>query len=136
MWELLINELCYSDAKPESTEEDLLTPPWGPDPPHPPPPATSWTESLNRMQTLPAPRHKEGSVRIRYTVHTMWGVPSLVIFCYLFLSELRGPAWAVGSYSIGPPARGIFQNTFNKISGVIGHPRVPAIGGMCNSRKT
>lgn len=54
-----------NDAKPESTEEDLLTPPWGPDPPHPPPPATSWTESLNRMQTLPAPRHKEGSVRIR-----------------------------------------------------------------------
>ena len=23
----------------------------------------------------------------------------------LFLFELRGPAWAVGSYSIGPPAR-------------------------------
>ena len=28
---------------------------------------------------------------------------------YVFLCELRGPAWAVGSYSIGPPAKGLFQ---------------------------
>ena len=25
------------------------------------------------------------------------------MFCYVFLCKLRGPAWAVGSYSIGPP---------------------------------
>ena len=33
----------------------------------------------------------------------------LVKFCYVFLCELRGTAWAVGSYSIVPPARGISQ---------------------------
>ena len=36
-------------------------------------------------------------------------VPLFTIFCYVFLRELRGPAWAVGSYSSGPPARGIPQ---------------------------
>ena len=35
---------------------------------------------------------------------TIWGVLSFMIFCYVFLCELRGPVWAVGSYSIGPPA--------------------------------
>ena len=47
---------------------------------------------------------------------TIWGVPSFVMFCYVFLWELCGPAWAVDSYSIGSPAGGIFQSTFNKIS--------------------
>ena len=35
---------------------------------------------------------------------TIWGVLSFMIFCYVFLCDLRGPVWAVGSYSIGPPA--------------------------------
>ena len=30
--------------------------------------------------------------------NTIWGVPSFVIFCHVFLHELRGPAWAVGIY--------------------------------------
>ena len=32
-------------------------------------------------------------------------------YCVMFC-ELRLPAWAVGSYSIGPPAGGIFHNTW------------------------
>ena len=28
-------------------------------------------------------------------------------FCYVFLCELRGPAWALGSYTRNPPAEGI-----------------------------
>ena len=32
--------------------------------------------------------------------HTEWGVLSVAIFCYAFPCELRGTAWAVGSYSI------------------------------------
>ena len=54
-------------------------------------------------------------------VYTVLGVPSFVRFCYDFLCELRGPAWAVGSYSSGPPAGGTFQNTLNKISRMKGH---------------
>ena len=30
---------------------------------------------------------------------TIWGVPSFVIFCCVFLQELQVPAWAVGSHS-------------------------------------
>ena len=37
---------------------------------------------------------------------TIWGAPSFMIFCFVFLCELRGPAWAVGNYSIGPLAGG------------------------------
>ena len=58
------------------------------------------------------------------------GVPSFLIFCYVFRCELRGPAWAVGSYSIGLPAGGIFQNTFNKISRIRGRPRVYYVWGL------
>ena len=36
--------------------------------------------------------------------------PSVAMFCYGFQHNLRGPAWAVGSYSISPPADGTFQN--------------------------
>ena len=43
-------------------------------------------------------------------------IHSFAMFCYVFLCELRWPAWAVCSYSIGPPARGLSQKTFNKIS--------------------
>ena len=31
---------------------------------------------------------------------TEWGVPSVARFCYVFSCDLRGPAWAIGSYSI------------------------------------
>ena len=37
------------------------------------------------------------------------------MFCCVFLCELRGPAWAEGSYSIGPQARECPKN-INKIS--------------------
>ena len=33
-------------------------------------------------------------------IHTEWGVLSVARFCYDFSCELRGPAWAVGRYSI------------------------------------
>ena len=40
--------------------------------PAPPPaaqPAHNWrSDSLNQLQTVPAPRHKEGAVRIRYHI--------------------------------------------------------------------
>ena len=41
-----------------------------------------------------------------------------------FLCGLQGPAWSVGSYSRSPLGRGIFQNTFHKISQMRGRPRV------------
>ena len=34
---------------------------------------------------------------------TVLRIPSFSIFCYVVHREFRGPAWAVGSYSIGPP---------------------------------
>ena len=62
---------CHAGVKPKSTEEDITGPPL-----YLPSEAasqstaavSSWTESLNRLQTVPAPRHKEGSVRIRYVL--------------------------------------------------------------------
>ena len=36
-------------------------------------------------------------------------IHSFAMFCYVFLCELRGPAWAVGSHSSSPPAGGIPQ---------------------------
>ena len=38
------------------------------------------------------------------------GVLSVASFCYVFPCELRGPAWAVGSYSISQSAGGSSQN--------------------------
>ena len=34
---------------------------------------------------------------------------SVTMFCHEFQYNLRGPAWAVGSCSISPPAKGTFQ---------------------------
>ena len=42
------------------------------------------------------------------------GCLSVTRFCYSFLSELRGPAWAVGTYSIGHSAGGTSQNMICK----------------------
>ena len=39
-------------------------------------------------------------------------IHSFAMFCYVFLCELP---WAVGSYSIGPPSRGIQQNIKNEL---------------------
>ena len=39
-----------------------------------------------------------------FTLHTERGCLSVTRFCYSFLSELRGPAWEVGTYSIGNSA--------------------------------
>lgn len=41
-------------------------------------------------------------------------IPTLTIFCYVFLRELRGHARVVGSYSITPPARGPTQKHLTK----------------------
>ena len=39
-----------------------------------------------------------------------------MIFCYVFLFGLPGSAWAVGSYTSGPLAGGIFQNSQQNIT--------------------
>ena len=36
--------------------------------------------------------------------NTEWGVLSVARFCYVFPRKLRGPAWAVSSYSISQSA--------------------------------
>ena len=46
---------------------------------------------------------------------TALNIPSFTISCYAFLFELQGPDWAVGCYTISPPADGIPQKAFNKI---------------------
>ena len=38
------------------------------------------------------------------------------MLCYVFLCKLRGPPWSVGSYSIGPLARGISQKNPQNIT--------------------
>ena len=43
-------------------------------------------------------------------------------FVTIFPCELRGPAWAVGSYSISQSARGTNQNIFFKTLQKIGRP--------------
>ena len=50
------------------------------------------------------------------------GVLSVVRFCYVFPCELRGPAWAVGSYSISQSAGGTSQNIIYKTLRQIGRP--------------
>ena len=52
-----------------------------------------------------------------------WGVLSVARFCYVFPCELRGPAWAVGSYSISQSAGGTSQNIIFKTLRQIGAPR-------------
>ena len=57
------------------------------------------------------------------TIHTTErGVPSVARFCYVFPCELRGPAWAVGSYSNSQSARGTSQNIIFKTLRRIGCP--------------
>ena len=46
--------------------------------------------------------------------HTERGVLSVTRFCYAFPCELRGPAWAVGSYSISQSAGETSQNIIFK----------------------
>ena len=53
---------------------------------------------------------------------TEQGVLSVARFCYVFLCELRGPAWAVGSYSISQSARGTSQNIIFKTLRQLGRP--------------
>ena len=48
---------------------------------------------------------------------------SVTRFCYVFPCELRGPAWAVGSYSIGQSAGGTSQHIIIKTLRQIGAPR-------------
>ena len=36
-------------------------------------------------------------------------VRSVAMFCYVFQGKLRGPAWAVGSYSASQSAEGIYH---------------------------
>ena len=65
-----------------------------------------WSETANGT---PLEQKKGNTVDIGYgeitstmlnTLYTERGVLSVARFCYVFLCELRGPAWAVGSYSI------------------------------------
>ena len=51
---------------------------------------------------------------------TEWSVLSLARFDNVFPCELRGPAWAVGSYIISQSARGTFQNIIFKTLRQIG----------------
>ena len=50
------------------------------------------------------------------------GVLSVARFCYVFPCELRGPAWAVGSYSISQSAGGTSQTIIFKTLRLIGRP--------------
>ena len=55
-------------------------------------------------------------------INTERGVLSVARFCYVFPRELRGPAWAVGSYSISQSAGGTSQNIICKTLRQIGRP--------------
>ena len=58
----MFQEFHFAVAKLDPSDAELF--------PAPPPaaqPAHNWrSDSLNQLQTVPAPRHKEGAVRIRY----------------------------------------------------------------------
>ena len=80
-------------------------------------------------QQIPSPGNtcQLSSTTIRHpwlvcTVHTELGVLSVSRFCYVFPCELRGPAWAVGSYSISQSAGGNSQNIIFKTLRQIGCP--------------
>ena len=57
-----------------------------------------------------------------YVVCTERGVLYVARFCYVFPCELRGPIWAVGSYSISQSAGGTSQNIIFKTLRQIGRP--------------
>ena len=55
---------------------------------------------------------------------TLLGVPSWVRFCQQEFWKFPWPAWAVGSYSSGPPAGGTTQILVDKTSPMTGRLRV------------
>ena len=61
---------------------------------------------------------------LEWTIHILLGVPSCVSFCQQEFGEFPRPAWAVGSYSSGPPARGTPQIIVDKTSRLTGRLRV------------
>ena len=64
-------------------------------------------------------RHSQGCLKIYSTER---GVLTVARFCHVFPCELRGPAWAVGSYSISKSVGGTSQNIIFKTLRLIGHP--------------
>ena len=46
-------------------------------------------------------------------------IQSVAMFCYGCCKGLRGPAWAVGSYSSGPPAGGIPESSSLKLCDIL-----------------
>ena len=59
------------------------------------------------------------SLKNVYTELFIW---SVAMFCNVFRGELRGPAWAVGSYSISRSARETYQTIIFKTLRLIGRP--------------
>ena len=65
-----------------------------------------------------------GRERSSYYVSTLLGFQSWVRFCQQEFGEFPRPAWAVGSYSSGPPAGGTPQLLVDKTSPMTGRLRV------------
>ena len=61
-------------------------------------------------------------------ITTLLGVQSWVRFCQQEFGEFPWPAWAVGSYSSGPPAGGTPQILIDKTSPMTGRLRVYSRG--------
>ena len=68
------------------------------------------------------PRAGRRLVQQAARVSTALGILSVARFCYVFPCELRGPAWAVGSYSVSQSAGGTSQNIIFKTLRQIGRP--------------
>ena len=64
------------------------------------------------------------------------GVLSVAGFCYVFPCELRGPPWAVGSYSISQSAGGTSQNIIFKTLRQIGRPALYSAVNIHSSSPT
>ena len=65
--------------------------------------------------------------------HTLLGVPSCVRLCQQEFGEFPRPAWAVGSYSSGPPAGGTPQILVDKTSPMTGRLRVYLLDNICSA---
>ena len=74
-------------------------------------------------------------VEVVQTDHTERGCLSVARFCYSFLSELRGPACSVGTYSIGHLAGGTSQNMICKTLRQIDSPTL-YVQGLLYINKT
>ena len=61
-------------------------------------------------------------LRQEWKISTERGVLSVAKFCFVFPYELRGPAWAVGSYSISQSAGETSQNITFKTLRQLGRP--------------